>query len=294
MKLTSEKRIINNAIKLWSLIVMIVFLPQRLLRKLSPVTTDGVAMITKKRSLIGSHRLSVIMPAYNEINTIQECIEKVLIKQLRGMDIELIIVESNSTDGTKDIVNLHKDHPRVKVVFEQKPSGKGHAVRAGFKVATGDFILIQDADDEYDVQDYEILLEPLISGREVFVLGARYGVTSWNVRKFGDQPMRAILLNLGHWIFATLINILYGVRLKDPFTMYKVFKRDCIQDIVFECNRFDFDHELVLKLIRKGYKPIEIPVRYHSRSFAHGKKVRIFTDPLTWLRAIIKFRFVKV
>jgi hypothetical protein len=76
--------------------------------------------------------------------------------------------------------------------------------------------------------------------------------------------------------------------------MYKVFRRDCIKDIVFECNRFDFDHELVLKLIRRKYKPIEIPVRYHSRSFAHGKKVRIFTDPLTWLRAIIKFRFVKV
>jgi glycosyltransferase involved in cell wall biosynthesis len=265
-----------------------------LLQNLFPITADGVAMITKKRSLIGSYRLSVIMPAYNEINTIQQSIEKVLNKQLRRMDIELILVESNSTDGTKDIVNLYKDHPRVKVVFEQKPSGKGHAVRAGFEVATGDFILIQDADNEYDIQDYEILLEPLISGRQVFVLGSRYGTSIWNMRKFSDQPMCAILLNLGHWFFVTLINKLYGVGLKDPFTMYKVFRKDCIKDIIFECNRFDFDHELVLKLIRKGYKPIEIPVRYHSRSFAHGKKVRIFADPLTWLRAIIKFRFVKV
>jgi glycosyltransferase involved in cell wall biosynthesis len=289
-----KKNMTKNLVTLWSLIVRILLLPQRLLRKAFPISAKGIGMITKKTSRIRSHRLSVIMPAYNEINTIQQGIEKVLNKQLRGMDIELIIVEGNSTDGTKDIVNLHKDHPRVKVVFEQKPSGKGRAVRAGFEVATGDFILIQDADNEYDIQDYEALLEPLISGRQVFVLGARHGVSSWNVRKFSDQPMRAILLNLGHRIFATLINMLYGVRLKDPFTMYKVFKRDSIKDIVFECNRFDFDHELVLKLIRKGYKPIEIPVHYHSRSFAQGKKVRIFADPLTWLRAIIKFRFVKV
>jgi glycosyltransferase involved in cell wall biosynthesis len=284
----------NNAVTLWSLIAGILLVPQPLLRRQFPIAANEIELITKKTAGIGRHRLSVIMPAYNEINTIRQGIEKVLNKQLRGMDIELIIVESNSTDGTKDIVNLYKDHPRVNVVFEQKPSGKGHAVRAGFEVAIGDFILIQDADNEYDIQDYEILLEPLISGREVFVLGARHGVTSWNVRKFSDQPMRAILLNLGHWIFATLINVLYGVRLKDPFTMYKVFRRDCIQDIVFECNRFDFDHELVLKLIRKGFRPIEIPVRYHSRSFAHGKKVRIFADPLSWLRAIIKYRFVKV
>lgn len=251
-------------------------------------------MITKNEAFIRRHRLSVIMPVYNEINTVQEGIEKVLNKRLRGIDIELIIVESNSTDGTKDIVNLYKDNPRVKVIFEQKPSGKGHAVRAAFEVATGDFILIQDADNEYDIQDYEFMLEPLISGRQVFVLGARHGVRSWNVRKFSDQPMRAVLLNFGHWIFVALINMLYGVRLKDPFTMYKVFRRDCINDMVFECNRFDFDHELVLKFIRKGYKPKEIPVRYHSRSFAHGKKVRIFADPLSWLRAIIKYRFVKV
>ena len=253
-------------------------------------------METKKHitNNTGNLRLSVIMPAFNEASTIKSGIEKVLSKKLHEIDIELILVESNSTDGTKEIVNLYKDHPRVKIVFEQKPSGKGHAVRAGFEVATGDFILIQDADDEYNIEDYDVLLEPLISGREVFVLGARHGAGSWKMREFSDQPMRALLLNLGHWIFATLINILYGVWLKDPFTMYKVFRRDCIKDIAFECNRFDFDHELLIKLIRKGYKPIEIPVYYRSRSFADGKKVRIFVDPWTWLRAIIKYRFVKV
>ena len=245
-------------------------------------------------SNIGNLRLSVIMPAFNEVSTIKCGIEKVLSKKLRKINIELILVESNSKDGTREIVLQYVDHLRVTVIFEDEARGKGHAVRTGLKKATGDFILIQDADDEYDIDDYDLLLEPLISGRQVFVLGARRGAGSWKIREFSDQPMRAALLNLGHWIFAILINILYGVWLKDPFTMYKVFRRDCIKDLVFECNRFDFDHELLIKLIRKGYKPIEIPVCYRSRSFADGKKIRIFADPWTWLRAIIKYRFVKV
>ena len=114
------------------------------------------------------------------------------------------------------------------------------------------------------------------------------------MRKFTDQPFHAFVLNFGHWVFASLLNLLYGVWLKDPFTMYKVFWRDCIEGIEFECNRFDFDYELVIKLIRSGYTPIEIPVNYRSRSFLDGKKVRMFADPVTWLIALIKFRFTKV
>jgi len=248
----------------------------------------------RKTDTVDSLRLSVIMPAFNEVSTIRNSIEKVLSKRLRNIDIELILVESNSTDGTREVVLQYVHHPGVIVIFENEARGKGHAVRNGLKKATGDFILIQDADDEYDIEDYDALLEPLINGQEVFVLGARMGAGGWKMRAFRDQPARAILLNLGHVFFATLINMVYGVRLKDPFTMYKVFKRECIEDIVFECNRFDFDHELLIKLIRKGYTPIEIPVGYRSRSFAHGKKIRILTDPWTWFRAIIKYRFVKV
>ena len=269
-------------------------LPQSLLRKEFSVTGGEIGIIAKKRSIPENLRLSVIMAVYNEINTIRDGIERVLNKQMQGIDIELILIESNSTDGTKDVVDLYKDHPRVKTVSEQIPCGKGHAVRAGLEAATGDFILIQDADDEYDIEDYDALLEPLISGREAFVLGARHGASSWKMRKFSGQPILTILLNSGHYFFATLVNILYWVRLKDPFTMYKVFRRDCIQNVSFECNRFDFDCELLIKLIRKGFKPIEIPVCYRSRSFAEGKKVRIFADPWTWLKAIIKYRFVTI
>lgn len=106
--------------------------------------------------------------------------------------------------------------------------------------------------------------------------------------------MASMALNLGHWFFTTLLNVCYFVRLKDPFTMYKVFRRDCIHGLPFECNRFDFDWEIVIKLIRRGYVPVEIPVNYRSRSFKEGKKVSIIRDPLTWFRAVIRFRFVQI
>jgi glycosyltransferase involved in cell wall biosynthesis len=269
-------------------------LPARILRQTFPITASGIGMIAKKQIQTGNLSLSVIMPAYNEVSTIQNGIERVLNKKLDGIKIELILVESNSKDGTKEIVLNYVDHPRVTVIIEDEALGKGHAVRAGLKRATGDFVLIQDADDEYDIEDYDALIEPLRDGREAFVLGARHGGGTWKMRAFSEQPFRAFILNCGHWVFATLVNVFYGVWLRDPFTMYKVFRRDCIEGIVFESNRFDFDFELLIKLIRRGFKPLEIPVNYRSRSFLEGKKVRIFADPVTWIKAIIKFRFTKV
>ena len=154
--------------------------------------------------------------------------------------------------------------------------------------------MIQDADDEYDIEDYDALIQPLISGETAFVLGARHGGGAWKMRQFEDQPFAAAFLNFGHWLFTTLVNVVYGLRLKDPFTMYKVFRADCLRGLKFECNRFDFDYELLIKLVRRGYRPIEVPVNYRSRSFKEGKKVNAFRDPLTWLRAIAKYRFQKL
>jgi glycosyltransferase involved in cell wall biosynthesis len=221
--------------------------------------------------------------------------EALLRKEIPGLQMEIIVVESNSTDGTREIALKYENHPGVKVILEDQPRGKGHAVRTGLKVASGDYVLIQDADLEYDLEDYDGLLEPLVTGRTAFVLGSRHGGHNvWKMRQFTGQYGLSLFFNLGHWFFTTLINVLFLQRLRDPFTMFKVFRRDCLYGLEFECNRFDFDYELLIKLIRKGYRPIELPVNYRSRSFKEGKKVRLFHDPLTWLMALIRLRFAKI
>jgi len=237
-------------------------------------------------------KLSIVMPVYNEKNTFAEAFSLIVDKQIKGIDEkEIIIVESNSTDGSREAVQTSAfNRPNVKVIFEDKPSGKGHAVREGLKYATGEIVLIQDADLEYDVDDYDALVKPLLAYKRTFVLGSRHS-QDWKIRQFSNQPVLALICNIGHLFFTSVINILYGQRLTDPFTMYKVLRRECLYGLHFECNRFDFDHELVIKLIRKGYQPCEISINYQSRSFAEGKKVTFFRDPLTWLVADLKYRF---
>jgi glycosyltransferase involved in cell wall biosynthesis len=238
--------------------------------------------------------LSIIVPIYNERGTVKEALDAIVAKEIPGIRLELIFVESNSTDGTRDIVLTYQNNPRVKLILEDKPRGKGYAVRTGLKEATGDVILIQDADLEYDLADYDALVAPIFAGRQAFVLGSRHGQGGWAIRKFTDQPLRGLILNLAHWTFTLMINVSLGIWLKDPFTMYKVFRRDCLKGLTFECNRFDFDWELLIKLVRKGYKPIELPITYRSRSFAEGKKIRMWSDPVTWMKALIKYRFQKL
>jgi glycosyltransferase involved in cell wall biosynthesis len=210
-----------------------------------------------------------------------------------GMRKEIIIVESNSKDGTREQVLKYQDLPDVKVILQDQPRGKGNAVRAGFEQASGDICLIQDADLEYDLNDLDILLEPIMRYRSPFVLGSRHG-GQWKMRQFNEEQGLSTFFNFGHLLFTGLLNLMYGQHLKDPFTMYKVFRRDCLHGLLFEANRFDFDFELVIKLVRKGYKPLEIPINYRSRSFKEGKKVQIFRDPLTWIWALVKYRFAEI
>ncbi len=209
--------------------------------------------------------------------------------------MEIIVVESNSTDGTREIALKYQSHPAVKIILEDQPRGKGHAVRAGLQAASGDYVLIQDADLEYDLEDYDALLEQLVAGRCAFVLGSRHGGRNvMKMRQFTGQCGLSLLLNPGHWFFTTLINVLFFQRLRDPFTMFKVFRRDCLSGLEFECNRFDFDFELLIKLIRKGYRPVELPVNYRSRSYKEGKKVRMFRDPFSWMKVLAWLRLVKI
>ena len=239
------------------------------------------------------HRtLSVIVPIFNEAATLRTALDAIVAKTVAGWDLELIFVESNSTDGSRAIVETYRTEPRVTLIFEDKPRGKGHAVRNALARATGEFILIQDADLEYSLDDYEKLLLPLAVGTHTFVLGSRHNPgDGFAMRRFNDQPLHAFILNTAHWTFTLLIDISLGIWLKDPFTMYKIFRRDALQGITLTCNRFDLDWELLIKLIRAGHRPIEIPISYNSRSFKEGKKIRMFRDPLTWLVAWAKSRF---
>lgn len=272
--------------------------PWRLRRLPVPVVASGMVVMARAGAAGAAdspRTLSIIVPAFNEAKTIGPVLDAVLAKRVPGVEIEVIVVESNSTDGTREVVRRYAGHPRVRIVMEDRPRGKGHAVRAGFEHATGDFILIQDGDLEYDLEDYDTLLEPLLAGREALVLGARHGGHAWwKMRQFNRQRLLSLFFNCGHWFFTTLLNALFGQRLKDPFTMYKVFRRDCLYGLEFRCNRFDFDHELLVKLIRKGYRPVEIPVNYRSRSFDEGKKVSTVRDPLTWVRALVRLRFERI
>ncbi len=267
---------------------------------LSPVLRNKTFRVSlgKSRLLVRSKtrslrpKLSVIVPVYNEAATFVSLIEQLLQKAIEGLEIEVILVESNSSDGSRDLVLQYKNHPRVRIILEESPKGKGHAVRNGLQAATGDIVLFQDADLEYDIDDYDALVAPLLRFQNNFVLGSRHAVGRgrWKIRQFSDSPWLAAFFNFGHILFLTMFNVLYSQRLTDPFTMFKVFRRECLYGLTFECNRFDFDYEIVIKLLRKGYKPLELPVNYRSRSLSEGKKVTVFRDPLTWIRALVKFR----
>ncbi len=272
-------------------------LPKRTQLRHHRVVASGMMVFSRKTELRPQPMqvLSVIVPAYNEAKTFDALMEALLHKDMVGLQMEIIVVESNSTDGTREIALKYKNHPKVKLILEEQPRGKGRAVRTGLNAASGDYVLIQDADLEYDLEDYDALLEPLVAGRSAFVLGSRHGGRNvWKMRRFTGQFGLSLFVNFGHWFFTALVNGLFFQRLRDPFTMFKVFRRDCLYGLEFECNRFDFDFELLVKLIRKGFHPVELPVNYRSRSFKEGKKVRLFRDPLTWLVVIAWLRFVKV
>jgi glycosyltransferase involved in cell wall biosynthesis len=210
-----------------------------------------------------------------------------------GLEREIILIESNSSDGTRELVAGFAATPGVRIIYQDRPRGKGNAVRAGLAVATGDIVLIQDADLEYDLNDYDALLEPLLSNRAAFVLGCRHG-GRFRMRRFPHQRLLGEVLNVAHVLLAGLINVLYRQNMKDPFTMFKVFRRDCLYGLEFECNGFDFDHELVIKLVLKGYRPLEIPVNYCARSFSQGKKIRLFRDPPALIAADLKYRLQRL
>ncbi len=258
-----------------------------------PLRTGGrVALFKRSRVARGqSEKLSIVFPCFNEERYVAQVIEAILAKPL-PVERELIIVESNSTDRTREIVKGFEGRPGVRLILEDQPRGKGHAVRTGLAAVTGTIILIQDADFEYDIDDYDALLAPILQHRTSFVLGSRsLGLDDWKVRRFEGTPAKRFLLNAAQVGFAKTFNVLYQQRTTDVNTMFKVFRTECLEGIELEGDRFELDIELVCKLVRNGYAPLEVPVNYVARGFAEGKKISFVKDALPSYWAFLKYRF---
>ncbi len=238
-----------------------------------------------------AEKLSIVLPIFNEARFAAQVIDTVLAKPL-PIARELIIVESNSTDGTREIVAGYASTPGVRVVYEDKPRGKGHAVRTGLQHVTGTIVLIQDSDFEYDINDYDALIAPILQHKASFVLGSRsLGLDDWKVRKYDATPIRGLALNFAQVMFAKTYNLLFQQRVTDVNTMFKVFRAECLDGLDLQSNGFELDIELACKLARNGNSPTEIPVNYIARGFEDGKKIRFWRDAIPSYLAFFWFRF---
>lgn len=238
-----------------------------------------------------SEQLSVIMPVFNEAAYLRAVLEELLAKQF-VIPHEVIVVESNSTDGTREIVQSFEGRPGLRIIYEDRPRGKGAAVRRGLAAATGTIVLIQDADFEYDLDDYDALLEPIVQRRTGFVLGSRsLGLDDWKVRRFARSRVKAFLMNVAQVLFARTFNVLYQQRVTDVNTMFKVFRRECIEGVEFAATGFSFDIELACMLVKNGYSPMEVPVNYVARGFEEGKKINFLSEFFPSFLMFFKCRF---
>lgn len=224
-------------------------------------------------------KISVLIPVYNEVNTLDKIIKKVEAADFCGLEKEIILIDDDSTDGTKD---LYKNY-NYKVLYHEKNQGKGAALRTGFKEAIGDIVVIQDADLEYDPVDYKPLVQLILDGKADVCYGSRLT---------GGKPSRSFMFHhlLGNKFLSFLTNILYGSTLTDMETCYKAFKREFIQDINIRSNRFDFEPEITAKVLKKGARLYELPISYYGREFAEGKKIT-WRDGFHAIFALVKYRF---
>ncbi len=224
--------------------------------------------------------LSVVIPVFNEIRTIDTILQRVLDVRLSGWKKEVIVIEDGSTDGTKK--KLSSWEKRCHVIYQSENRGKGAAVTEGLKKAKGDIVLIQDADLEYDPKDYEILLTPFDNSSVHVVYGSRF---------LGPHLSTMYLYALGNKFVTFLTNILYNTNITDMETGYKVFRREIVDRISIRAKRFDFEPEFTAKVLKLGYAIYEVPISYFGRKFNEGKKLT-WRDGVIALWTLLRYRFI--
>ncbi len=232
-------------------------------------------------------KLSVIIPAYNERQTIEEILRRVKEAPLDpdlNVEKEIIVVDDGSTDGTREILaRIAEEQPDVKVIMHEQNQGKGAAIRTALQHITGDYVIIQDADLEYDPREYSVLLRPLVEGKADVVYGSRF---------LGPHRAFLFLHYLGNKFLNLVTNILYDTILTDMETCYKMFRADVIKGIPLHARGFEFEPEVTAKVLKRGYRVFEVPISYSGRDFHEGKKIHPWKDGLRALWTLIKYRFV--
>lgn len=243
------------------------------------------------------HKLSVIIPVYNERATIEEIVRRVQDAPVAGVEKEIILVDDGSSDGTRDILRAMQaaqrpadsaaaaaSPPGMKIIFHEVNQGKGAAIRTGLRYVTGELTVIQDADLEYDPREYGVLMQPILEDRADVVYGSRF---------MGPHRAFNFLHMLGNKFLTLITNLLYNTILSDMETCYKMFRTAVFQDIQLRANRFDFEPEITAKILKRGYRVYEVPISYAGRDEDEGKKISAWRDGLPALWALIKYRFVE-
>lgn len=227
-------------------------------------------------------KISIIVPVFNEIKTLEEVIERLQEVSMCGLEKEIIIVDDYSTDGTRELI---KDYEGMyKVFYHDYNQGKGAAIRTGLSHVTGDIMVIQDADLEYDPADYDDLIKLIIEGKADVVYGSRLS---------GGKPSRSFMFThlLGNKLLTFITNLLYNTTLTDMETCYKAFRTDFIKGIEIKSDRFDFEPEITAKVLKRRPRLYELPISYYGREYSEGKKIT-WKDGIHAVIALIKYRFI--
>lgn len=225
--------------------------------------------------------LSIIVPVYNEEKTLLPLLKKVQSVQLFGLKKQILIVNDGSSDKTAQILKKLKV-PGGLILQHEKNRGKGAAIRTAIPHTKGDIVIIQDADLEYDPNDYKTVLAPILSGAADVVYGSRF---------MGVHRAFMLLHYLGNKLLTHVTNLLYGTILTDMETCYKAFKGEILRSLILRSNRFDFEPEVTAKVLKRGYKLFEVPISYHGRGFGEGKKIT-WRDGVVALVCLIRYRFM--